>query len=109
MNDAALPGHAARHRRGTPIDTVVSRLADLLGPGPARCGPGGEVHDVVIAEPDEPLDAVPGDGLHGALVLAVGARGPEVAAMVSAAGAAGAAAVAVRLPAPESQERGGGG
>lgn len=109
MNDAALPGHAARRRRGTPVDTVVRRLADLLGPGPARCGPGGEVHDIVIAEPDEPLDALPGDGLSGALVLAVGARGPEVAAMVSAAGAAGAAAVVVRLPAPAAREGGGGG
>ncbi|MFI8948245.1 PucR family transcriptional regulator [Streptomyces sp. NPDC053750] len=114
MNDAALPGPAARHRRGTPVDTVVRRLADLLGPGLLWCGPVTEVRDLVIAEPGEPLDGPPddvdsddvgsGDGISGALVLAVGARGPEAAAMVTAAGAAGAAAVAVRLPVPAAPD-----
>ncbi|MGY0485648.1 PucR family transcriptional regulator [Streptomyces sp. WG-D5] len=75
------------------VHAVLRRLADVLEPRPVWCGPDdGELHDVVIAEPGDALD-----GLTGALVLAVGAREAEAAAMVTAAGAAGAVALAVRV------------
>ncbi|MGW5635674.1 PucR family transcriptional regulator [Streptomyces sp. NPDC003832] len=91
MNDIPpqAPGAAPG---GASVDAVVRRLADALAPGPLTCGPGtGEIGDVVIVEPGEPLD-----GVRGALVLAIGARDAEAAALVTAAAAEGAAAVAVR-------------
>ncbi|WP_320780197.1 helix-turn-helix domain-containing protein [Streptomyces sp. CRN 30] len=95
MDDTALtevsPASVPGRRGGTPIDVVVGRLADLLDPRLSLHGPAAEVHDVVIAEPGEPLV----DG-SGALVLAVGARGAGALALIAAAEKAGAAAVAVR-------------
>ncbi|MFI9762472.1 PucR family transcriptional regulator [Streptomyces sp. NPDC051963] len=82
------------------VGVVVRRLADVVSPGPVCRGPlDGEIVDVVIAEPGEPLD-----GAAGALVLAVGAREGEAAAMVTAAGAVGAVAVAVRIVGEELPE-----
>ncbi|AKG44225.1 pucR C-terminal helix-turn-helix domain protein [Streptomyces xiamenensis] len=91
MNDIPLEP-AAPARSGLTVDAVVRHFADLLEPGPPHCGPGdGQIADVVIAEPGEPLD-----GAAGALVLAIGVRETEAPAMVAAAGAAGATALAVR-------------
>ncbi|MFE0688452.1 hypothetical protein ACFV0Z_09940 [Streptomyces xiamenensis] len=56
MNDIPLEP-AAPARSGLTVDAVVRHFADLLEPGPPHCGPGdGEIADVLIAEPGEPLD-----------------------------------------------------
>ncbi|WP_309114985.1 helix-turn-helix domain-containing protein [Saccharothrix sp.] len=54
-----------------------------------------EVHDVVILDPDDVPDVRPGD-----LALVIGARGRAALPLVRAAGAGGAAAVAVKVDAP---------
>ncbi|MEV0174749.1 helix-turn-helix domain-containing protein [Streptomyces sp. NPDC050803] len=79
----------------------LRRLADALGAVvPEAAGSGAvEITEVVIAEPGDPLA-----GLPGALVLAVGARGDDAVAQVTAAAAAGAAAVAVRTDGDELPE-----
>ncbi|MEU5690359.1 helix-turn-helix domain-containing protein [Actinosynnema sp. NPDC020468] len=56
-----------------------------------------EVSDVVILDPDDAPDVRPGD-----LVLVIGARGRAALPLVKAAGAAGAAAVAVKVDAPNA-------
>ncbi|MGW6274078.1 PucR family transcriptional regulator [Streptomyces sp. NPDC055060] len=84
---------ADRHGTHAP-DTPLGRIAAAFHGVVVRDGngPGGEIRDVVIAEPGETLSDA-----RGALVLAVGARGAGAADVVAAAGAAGAAAVAVKL------------
>ncbi|RSM35190.1 PucR family transcriptional regulator [Amycolatopsis balhimycina DSM 5908] len=57
----------------------------------APYGLGVEVTDVVILDPEDPLEASPGD-----LVLVIGARGRAAAPAIRAAGRGGAAAVAVK-------------
>ncbi|GAA2671317.1 MULTISPECIES: CdaR family transcriptional regulator [Actinosynnema] len=66
-----------------------------------RAAPRGleaEVRDIVILDPDDVPDVRPGD-----LALVIGARGRAALPLVRAAGAGGAAAVAVKLDRPTPQ------
>ncbi|PJE94076.1 PucR family transcriptional regulator [Streptomyces carminius] len=71
-------------------------LAESLGPGLLRVvvpGRGTEVHDIVLAEPDDST------GRPGELVLGTGLAGPEAAAgLLRRVAAAGAAGVVLRDP-----------
>ncbi|MFE5208977.1 PucR family transcriptional regulator [Streptomyces sp. NPDC056600] len=72
---------------GTPLE----RIAEALGAVLTHSADDG-ISDVVIAEPGETLVGMP-----GVLVLAIGVRDEEAAELTVAAGAAGAACVAVRI------------
>jgi hypothetical protein len=94
VNDIAPVSAAPPRTRGGPLDAVVRRLAELLDSGPYVQGDATSAwcEDVVIVEPGDPVD-----GLAGAAVLGVGARGHRAAALVTAAAGAGASAVALRV------------
>ncbi|GAA3887719.1 helix-turn-helix domain-containing protein [Saccharothrix violaceirubra] len=80
---------------------VLIALGDPLAE--VQVAPHGlEAHvgDVVILDPDDPPDVRPGD-----LVLIIGARGRAALPLVRAAGAAGAAAVAVKVDSPNPMLR----
>lgn len=79
---------------GAPVaEGALRRLVDVLGAEVVPAGRGTvEVSEVLIAEPGDALTDLP-----GALVLAVGVRGDEAGPVVAAAGAAGAAAVVLRV------------
>jgi hypothetical protein len=83
------------------VQLDVADLVDSLGLlRVVTPGRGGQVHDVVLAEPGEPA------GQPGEIVLAVGVTGPaEAVALLRRADAAGAEGVVLRAPvAPEVAE-----
>jgi len=77
---------------GTSLRHVLATLGEpLVEVVVAPHGLGVGVTDVVILDPEDPLEASPGD-----LVLVIGARGRAAAPAIRAAGRGGAAAVAVK-------------
>ncbi|MGC0417544.1 PucR family transcriptional regulator [Embleya sp. AB8] len=81
---------------GVPLRELLAALGGPVGDGPVRVaaaagGLEGVVRHVTILDPEEEPHAMPGD-----LLLAVGLRGRAAVGTVRAAGAAGAAAVAVK-------------
>jgi DNA-binding PucR family transcriptional regulator len=78
--------------RITSLRHVLATLGEpLVEVVVAPHGLGVPVTDVVILDPEDPLEASPGD-----LVLVIGARGRAAAPAIRAAGRGGAAAVAVK-------------
>jgi DNA-binding PucR family transcriptional regulator len=78
--------------RPTSLRHVLATLGEpLVEVVVAPHGLGVPVSDVVILDPEDPLEASPGD-----LVLVIGARGRAAAPAIRAAGRGGAAAVAVK-------------
>ncbi|WP_306318370.1 MULTISPECIES: CdaR family transcriptional regulator [unclassified Streptomyces] len=94
MDDTPPETRTPAPRPHANVAALTRRLTETLEPPPVHCGPDdATVHDIVIAEPTDPLDDVT-----GTLVLAIGTREPEeAAAMVTAAAHAGATALALRI------------
>ncbi|MCP2165003.1 PucR family transcriptional regulator [Goodfellowiella coeruleoviolacea] len=93
----AASASAPPQRARASLRQVLITLGDpLIEPLVAPRGLGVEARDVVISDPDDDLDARPGD-----LVLVIGARGRAAVSAVRAAGRAGAAAVLVKVDSAE--------
>ncbi|WP_151769613.1 PucR family transcriptional regulator [Streptomyces abyssomicinicus] len=84
-----LPGSGSL---GTPLERIAEALGAVLTRAAAADATDDGISDVVIAEPGDTLVGMP-----GVLVLAVGVRDEEAPELIAAAGAAGAACVAVRV------------